>query len=62
MWLLRVGRPSEAYANVTIAYRHLEDASMRLGKAIQALEFGGISCWSDKGRWSGAAAMFSACG
>ena len=32
----------EAVANVTLAYRHLEDASMRLGKAIQALD-GGVS-------------------
>jgi hypothetical protein len=32
--------PSEAIANVTLAYRHLEDASMRLGKAIQALDGG----------------------
>jgi hypothetical protein len=47
-WQLRrwrgYGEPSEAYANVTIAYRHLEDASMRLGKAIQALD-GGISVY-----------------
>lgn len=28
----------EMIANVTIAYRHLEDAAMRLGKAIQAYE------------------------
>jgi hypothetical protein len=42
------GEPSEAYANVTIAYRHLEDAAMRLGKAIQALD-GGISVY-DKGQ------------
>lgn len=31
---------SEYIANVTLAYRHLEDARMRLGKAIQALEGG----------------------
>jgi hypothetical protein len=36
--------PSEAFANATLAYRHLEDASMRLGKAIQALD-GGISVY-----------------
>lgn len=36
--------PSEAYANATLAYRHLEDASMRLGKAIQALD-GGMSVY-----------------
>lgn len=36
--------PGEAYANATLAYRHLEDASMRLGKAIQALD-GGVSVY-----------------
>ena len=46
---LGVGRrledtPGEAIANVTLAYRHLEDASMRLGKAIQALD-GGVSVY-----------------
>jgi hypothetical protein len=50
LWELRrppmggLGEPAEAYANVTIAYRKLEDASMRLGKAIQALD-GGISVY-----------------
>lgn len=34
----------EAMANVTLAFRHLEDASMRLGKAIQALN-GGVSIY-----------------
>jgi hypothetical protein len=34
----------EATANVMLAYRHLEDASMRLGKAIQALD-GGTSVY-----------------
>jgi hypothetical protein len=34
----------EATANVMLAYRHLEDASMRLGKAIQALD-GGVSVY-----------------
>lgn len=34
----------EAVANVMLAYRHLEDASMRLGKAIQALD-GGASVY-----------------
>lgn len=38
------GAPSEAVANVTLAYRHLEDASMRLGKAIQVLD-GGVSVY-----------------
>jgi hypothetical protein len=41
------GIPSEAAANVTLAYRHLEDASMRLGKAIQALD-GGTSVYDKK--------------
>lgn len=36
--------PGEAMANATLAYRHLEDASMRLGKAIQALD-GGVSVY-----------------
>lgn len=34
----------EMIANVMLAYRHLEDASMRLGKAIQAYE-GGVSIY-----------------
>jgi hypothetical protein len=38
---------SEAIANVMLAYRHLEDASMRLGKVIQALD-GGISVYDKK--------------
>lgn len=42
----------EAMANVTLAYRHLEDASMRLGKAIQALD-GGVSVY-DKATTVGA--------
>ena len=37
-------QPREAYANAELAYRHLEDASMRLGKAIQALD-GGTSVY-----------------
>jgi hypothetical protein len=46
LWLLRnvvAGEP-EAIANVMLAYRHLEDASMRLGKVIQALD-GGVSVY-----------------
>jgi len=35
---------TEAMANVLLAFRHLEDARMRLGKAIQALD-GGTSCY-----------------
>jgi hypothetical protein len=34
----------EAGANAMLAYRHLEDASMRLGKVIQALD-GGVSVY-----------------
>jgi hypothetical protein len=30
----------ELMANLTLAYRHLEDSSMRLGKAIQAYDGG----------------------
>lgn len=47
LWTLRstaVTEHSEAIANATLAYRHLEDASMRLGKAIQALD-GGVSVY-----------------
>lgn len=35
---------SEAIGNFTLAFRHLEDASMRLGKAIQVLD-GGVSVY-----------------
>jgi hypothetical protein len=34
----------EVIANLMLAYRHLEDASMRLGKAIQHID-GGISVY-----------------
>jgi len=30
----------EMHANLTIAYRHLEDAAMRIGKVIQAYDGG----------------------
>jgi hypothetical protein len=30
----------ECGANITLAYRHLEDARMRMGKALQALQEG----------------------
>lgn len=36
--------PGEIIANITLAYRHLEDARMRLGKAIQEYD-GGESCY-----------------
>lgn len=39
-----VGQHSEMHANITLAYRHLEDARMRLGKVIQAQD-GGLSCY-----------------
>lgn len=42
----------EVIANLTLAYRHLEDASMRLGKAIQAAD-GGTSVY-DKATTVGA--------
>jgi hypothetical protein len=38
------GLQGEAIANATLAYRHLEDASMRLGKVLQALD-GGVSVY-----------------
>lgn len=34
--------PSEMVANMMLSYRHLEDAAMRLGKAMQAYQ-GGVS-------------------
>lgn len=34
----------ETGANAMLAYRHLEDASMRLGKCIQAID-GGVSVY-----------------
>ena len=37
----------EATANIMLAYRHLEDASMRLGKVIQALD-GGVSVYDKR--------------
>jgi D-Tyr-tRNAtyr deacylase len=41
------GAEAEAVANVMLAYRHLEDASMRLGKVIQALD-GGVSVYDKR--------------
>jgi hypothetical protein len=38
---------SDAIANVMLAYRHLEDASMRLGKVIQAVD-GGVSVYDKR--------------
>jgi hypothetical protein len=41
------GTQGEAYANAMLSYRHLEDASMRLGKVIQAID-GGISVYDKR--------------
>lgn len=35
---------SEVIANIVLTYRHLEDASMRLGKVLQAFD-GGVSVY-----------------
>lgn len=35
---------TEAFANIMLAYRHVEDARMRLGKMIQAVD-GGTSVY-----------------
>lgn len=37
----------EIAANITLAFRHLEDARMRMGKAIQAYN-GGVSCYDKR--------------
>ena len=39
-----IGQHSEMHANITLAYRHMEDARMRLGKVLQARD-GGESCY-----------------
>lgn len=39
-----VGQQGEMQANIQLAYRHLEDARMRIGKAVQACD-GGTSCY-----------------
>jgi hypothetical protein len=41
-----LGEPAqgEMRANITLTYRHLEDARMRLGKVVQAYD-GGASCY-----------------
>lgn len=41
------GQHEEMHANITLSYRHLEDAVMRLGKAIQAYDHG-ISVYDRK--------------
>ncbi len=44
---LKLGLSGEAVANIMLAYRHLEDASMRMGKAIQSLD-GGVSVYDKR--------------
>lgn len=39
-----IGQYAEMKANIMLAYRHLEDARMRLGKVIQAYD-GGTSVY-----------------
>ncbi len=41
---LGLDEQGEAIANIMLAYRHLEDARMRLGKTVQAID-GGTSCY-----------------
>jgi hypothetical protein len=40
------GQTDEIKANLMLAFRHIEDARMRLGKVLQA-ENGGESCFKD---------------
>ena len=35
---------NEAFANIMLAYRHIEDCKMRIGKVIQAMD-GGVSIY-----------------
>ena len=37
---LKASDKGEGYANLQLSYRHLEDARMRIGKAIQAYDSG----------------------
>lgn len=39
---------SEAIANTILAFRHVEDAAMRLGKVLQAVN-GGVSIYDNSG-------------
>lgn len=41
-----LGEPNhgEMRANITLTYRHIEDARMRIGKVVQAYD-GGASCY-----------------
>jgi hypothetical protein len=45
---LEAEQPQEVNANLMLAVRHLEDARMRLGKAIQWGAQGGVSCYDAK--------------
>ena len=44
---IEVEDKGEMIANTILAYRHLEDAAMRLGKALQAMN-GGVSIFEKK--------------
>ena len=44
---IEVKMPAEVFANLMLAYRHLEDASMRMGKVLQAND-GGISVYDQE--------------
>jgi len=48
-WLAdeKISDIGEMFANITLAYRHIEDARMRLGKVLQA-ESGGVSIYDKK--------------
>lgn len=46
-------REHEALDNMTLAYRHLEDAAMRLGQCIWALDCAG-SVYDDREQTTGA--------
>jgi len=41
------GQTSEMVANVMLAYRHMEDARMRIGKVMQQMQ-GGVSIFDKK--------------
>lgn len=42
--IIETENAGEVLANLTLVYRHLEDASMRLGKVLQARD-GGVSVY-----------------
>ena len=43
----RIGQQKEIKANIMLAYRHLKDARMRLGKALQAASEDGVSIYDN---------------